>query len=166
MIQQIKDYQYHHNGETNESTSKENLETRHTSKSKNIKFSNESRRRNRYKLGDTLQSDHEIIQDKSINTEMVNKLQVNDYAFIKRTDQSWTYALLVKRCYIDGQHDISSGKEKSRGSECRCNECEVMTFALDNSGQRTKTFTKKKWAKYVKCESLGLCSQLLDDDVK
>ncbi len=153
VLQQLQEHQRFHNIDAPKSTSNENLNFYYTSKSKSNNIFNQYRRRSRYTLGETLLVAHDIVQEKAINEDMVNNLQVNDYAFVKRSDQSWTYAHLIKRYNVGGQNGIDNGKATSSGLEHSFEENEVMIFALDHSGQRTKSFTKKKWAKFIKCES-------------
>lgn len=149
--QVVKKMKEQHRGkaiEINKLTSNENFDANYSPRNeRNNKFFDPNKKKRNYSLGEPLQSKHDFVHEKSINNEMVHKLQVKDCAFIKRSDRSWTYALLIKRCYTGGQRWFGIR------SECRAEETEVMTFALDPSGHKTKSIMKEKWAKFIKCES-------------
>ena len=83
-----------------------------------------------YILGQALRTPkHMIIENcPQAATEKVSQLKKYDFAFIKRSDGSWTYAILAYR---------------SEEDEC-------MMFVMDERGS-TKVFTKKQWAKWVCC---------------
>ncbi len=104
-----------------------------------------------YSLGDKLRSNDDIIHDEVRNMDMISKLQVDDYAFIKRSDSSWTYALLKKRFPV-----FEPNLERNNGHRYsdfgREEETEILTFSLDPMGQSKKTIERKKWAKCIRCE--------------
>jgi hypothetical protein len=87
--------------------------------------------RNDYSLGDKARcTSHMIIRDDPQEAfHQVSRLKQHDFAFVKRTDGLWTYAILAHR-YID------------EGEEC-------MLFVMHQRGS-TKTITKKKWASLVR----------------
>mmetsp|Transcript_9569 Transcript_9569/g.19040 ORF Transcript_9569/g.19040 Transcript_9569/m.19040 type:complete len:462 (-) Transcript_9569:126-1511(-) len=103
-----------------------------------------------YLLGDKLRSNDDIIHDEARNMVMISNLQVNDHAFIKRSDSSWTYALLTKRF-----HGSEPYREREKGSQndfdSRGEEAETMTFSLDPLCHSKKTIERKKWAKCIRC---------------
>jgi hypothetical protein len=88
--------------------------------------------RSDYFLGDAVRcSSHMIIQDDPKEAfGQVSRLKQHDFAFIKRTDGLWTYAILAHR-YGDDE-----------GEEC-------MMFVMHQIGS-TKTITKKKWVSFVR----------------
>jgi hypothetical protein len=72
-----------------------------------------------------------IIQDDPQEAfSQVSRLKQHDFAFIKRTDGLWTYAILAHR-YVDDE-----------GEEC-------MMFVMHQIGS-TKTITKRKWVSFVR----------------
>lgn len=83
-----------------------------------------------YKLGQALRSPtHMIIENcPQAAMEKVSQLKNYDFAFIKRSDGSWTYAILAFR---------------SEEEEC-------MMFVM-NEGGSTKVIKKNQWAKWVRC---------------
>jgi hypothetical protein len=86
--------------------------------------------RNDYSLGDKAKcTSHMIIQDDPQEAfNQISRLKQHDFAFVKRTDGMWTYAILAHR-YID------------EGEEC-------MMFVMHQIGS-TKTITKRKWVNFV-----------------
>jgi hypothetical protein len=88
--------------------------------------------RSDYSLGDKVKcSSHMIIQDDPQEAfSQVSRLKQHDFAFIKRTDGLWTYAILAHR-YVDDE-----------GEEC-------MMFVMHQIGS-TKTITKRKWVSFVR----------------
>ena len=82
-----------------------------------------------YKLGETLRSPSHMIasaQPTSEENMNIDSLQKHDFAFIKRSDGSYTYSILA----------------------CIDDEGERMTFVLDNKGS-TKVIRKRHWNKLV-----------------
>ena len=86
-----------------------------------------------YELGETLRSPSHMIDNiaqpittSEENTNMGSLLQKHDFAFIKRSDGSYTYAILA----------------------CIDKDGERMTFVLDNYGS-TKVVRKRNWEKLV-----------------
>ncbi|KAL3773826.1 hypothetical protein ACHAWO_006930 [Cyclotella atomus] len=86
-----------------------------------------------YSLGDTAKCpSHMIVQDcPQAALERVSQLKDHDVAFIKRTDNSWTYAVLVHR-YVSN----------AEGDDC-------MLFVMNQTGA-TKTIKKDQWASFVR----------------
>jgi hypothetical protein len=86
--------------------------------------------RSDYSLGDIASRSHMIIPDDPQDAfNLVSRLKQYDFAFIKRTDGSWTYALLAYR-YVD------------EGKEC-------MLFVLDQGGLM-KVIKKTQWSNFIR----------------
>jgi len=94
--------------------------------------------RNDYTLGETARStSHMIIEScpqKALHR--ASQLKNHDFAFVKRMDGSWTYAILAYRSSVDG-NSVSS-------------EDECMMFVMNEEGA-TKTIKKRQWAEFVRC---------------
>jgi hypothetical protein len=88
--------------------------------------------RSDYSLGDVARCvSHLIIPDDPQEAfGQVSQLKQYVFAFIKRTDGLWTYAILAHRCVDD------------EGEEC-------LMFVMDQRGS-TKTITKNKWVSFVR----------------
>jgi hypothetical protein len=88
-----------------------------------------------YQLGDLARCpSHMIIKPCPQSAlEKASQLQNYDFAFIRRTDESWTYAILAKN------HLPSSDSNE-----------EYMIFVMNTRGS-TKIIKKKLWASYVRC---------------
>lgn len=112
--------------------------------SNNIRTMTSSGARCDYILGDIAKcSSHMIILAETTNDpqhhekalHQVSQLKQHDFAFIKRADGSWTYAILAHR-YIQGDTN----------EEC-------MMFVL-NEGGATKTIKKRQWVNFVRVVAL------------
>lgn len=90
-----------------------------------------------YEIGETLRSPTHMIayQSNSTSIEAINALQKHNFAFIKRTDGSFTYSILACR------NDDTEG-----GEEC-------MTFVVHPNGS-TKVIRKRHWKKLVRLVSI------------
>jgi hypothetical protein len=88
--------------------------------------------RSDYSLGDVARcTSHMIIQDDPQEVfDQVSQLKQHDFAFIRRTDGLWTYAIL-SHSFVDDE-----------GEEC-------MMFVMHQNGS-TKTIRKKKWVSFVR----------------
>jgi hypothetical protein len=88
--------------------------------------------RNDYSLGDVAKcTSHMIIRDDPQEAfNQVSRLKQYVFAFVKRTDGLWTYAILAHR-FVDDEGE------------------EYMLFVMHQRGS-TKTITKKKWASLVR----------------
>jgi hypothetical protein len=87
--------------------------------------------RSDYSLGDVARRSHMIIPDDTQAAfNQVSRLKLHNFAFIKRTDGSWTYALLAHR-YFDADEE------------------ECMMFVLQEDGSK-KTIKKRQWASFVR----------------
>lgn len=75
-----------------------------------------------------------IDHNPSTATLKVFTLKNYDFAFIKRTDGSWTYAILAYRSNDDDDDDQE----------------ECMMFVMNAAGS-TKVIKRHQWAKYVRC---------------
>jgi hypothetical protein len=91
--------------------------------------------RSDYFLGDLARSlSHMMIETcPQAALKTASQLQNYDFAFIKRSDESWTYAILAYR------HLSNSDSNE-----------EYMIFVMDEEGS-TKTIKKKQWASFVRC---------------
>jgi hypothetical protein len=87
-----------------------------------------------YNLGDEAKCpSHMIIQDcPQAAFDKVSRLKQHNFAFVRRTDASWTYAILADRHVDDSRGD---------------NEC--MMFVLNQTGL-TKTIKRDRWASFVR----------------
>lgn len=90
--------------------------------------------RSDYFLGDLAKCpSHMVIEDcPQAALEKVSQLRQYDFAFIKRTDGSWTYAILAHR-----------HKPPNEDDEC-------MMFVMTEAGS-TKIIKKKLWGNFVRC---------------
>lgn len=80
-----------------------------------------------YKLGQVLRSSSHMNPDQT----QVSSLNNYDFAFIKRTDGTWTYAILAYRSTLDN------------GEEC-------MMFVMNEAGS-TKLIRRRQWGEFVRC---------------
>ena len=87
-------------------------------------------RRDDYALGEKARSSSHMMS--AICPQSVYQLKNYDFAFVKRSNGSWTYAILAYR---------------SRGSSY---EEEHMMFVLDEEGS-SKVIVEKDWARYIRC---------------
>ena len=90
--------------------------------------------RSDYILWDTVRSpSHMIVEDCSeAALHKASQLKLHDFAFIKRSDGSWTYAILACR----------------NTSEVNNEEC--MMFVMNETGS-IKYIKKRKWASFIRC---------------
>ena len=88
-----------------------------------------------YKLGDKLQSIDETINRRAnggrSHLEAICHLKPKDGAFVKRTDRSYTFAVVIKR-YLDPRH-----------------EEEMLLFALNSKGS-TKIVPQRQWKSCIR----------------
>ena len=85
-----------------------------------------------YALGDTARSPAHMILD----NRSVNSLQMHDFAFIKRSDGSYSYAILADR-------DVRAKKNCNNGDTEEC-----MIFVMDLTGA-TKMIRQGNWDEFV-----------------
>eukprot|EP00956_Cyclotella_meneghiniana_P034219 scaffold102510_cov57-Cyclotella_meneghiniana.AAC.3 len=83
-----------------------------------------------YTLGEKARSFSHMMD--AIRPQSVYQLKNGDFAFVKRSNGSWTYAMLAHR---------------SRGSSY---EDEHMMFVLDEKGS-SKVIDEKDWARFIRC---------------
>ena len=88
-----------------------------------------------YKLGDSPRCLSHVIIDTSPQAalERVSRLNPHDFAFVKRSNKSWSCAILASR-FVDIYNE------------------EHMVFALDEKGL-TKSIKRSQWASCVRCVS-------------
>ncbi|KAL7477062.1 hypothetical protein ACHAW6_002878 [Cyclotella cf. meneghiniana] len=84
--------------------------------------------------------------DQSKASQRVANLRIHDFAFVYRSDHTWTYAIIADRP-VDG-----NGAEAS------------IRFVLDESGN-TKTLKKKHWARYVRLVNTNPLRTLLSESL-
>eukprot|EP00956_Cyclotella_meneghiniana_P039665 scaffold176605_cov60-Cyclotella_meneghiniana.AAC.1 len=94
------------------------------------------RGRGDYVLGECARSLSHMMIDSSPHEIKVTELEKHDFAFVKRSDGSWSYAILAHR-------------HRSRNEEN-----EYMMFVLNYVGA-TKTFKKRQWAKGIRCVAIS-----------
>lgn len=89
--------------------------------------------RNDYSLGQVARSSAHMVIESSRQeaADRISEFKPYDFAFIKRTNDSWTYAILAYRSANDSQE-----------------ECMVFVMSL---GASTKTIKKGKWAELIRC---------------
>ena len=87
-------------------------------------------RRDDYTLGETARSSSHMMSENC--PQSVYQLKNYDFAFVKRSNGSWTYAILAHR---------------SQGSSC---EDEIMMFVTDEKGC-TKVIAESDWASFIRC---------------
>jgi len=88
--------------------------------------------RSDYALGEVARSlSHMIIAASPQEASDVSLLKSHDFAFIKRTDESWTYSILSYRAVDESLE-------------------EYMVFVLSVGGS-TKRIKKRQWAEYIRC---------------
>ncbi len=85
-----------------------------------------------YELGDKVRGDHHMMIPKTVTEALQNASSLNalDFAFVRRSDGSWTYAIVAERVF-----------HKDLGL--------VLRFVLDKKGT-TKTIRRKYWEKGVR----------------
>jgi hypothetical protein len=83
-----------------------------------------------YEIGDKGSDEDMIITSKRETAAAVAQIRVNDAAFVRRSDGSWTYAV-VKDRVDDGRHESIRFKVNTRGS--------------------TKSFPPSQWGTYIRC---------------
>ena len=89
-----------------------------------------------YDLGDSLQCSSHIINDACPQAaiERVSRLNHYDFAFVKRSNGSWSYAILASR-FVGMYND------------------EYMVFVLNKIGS-TKVVNRSQWASCVRCVAM------------
>jgi hypothetical protein len=99
------------------------------------------------RLGDTGTSYDMIFEpDQNKASQHVANLRIHDFAFVYRSDHSWTYAIIADRP-VEG-----NGAEAS------------IRFVLDESGN-TKTLKKEHWARYVRLVNTNPLRNLLSESL-
>lgn len=108
-------------------------------KSHMAKQTNEMQTTLRYVLGETVRSasDMAIEECPEKAAEKASKLKNYDFAFIKRSDGSWTYAILVCRVFL------ASGNKQKNSRE------EGMLFVASDKGC-IKVIRKPYWAEFIR----------------
>eukprot|EP00956_Cyclotella_meneghiniana_P038816 scaffold160318_cov23-Cyclotella_meneghiniana.AAC.1 len=86
-----------------------------------------------YTIGDVAESSSHMMIETCPRAALINacQLKTHDFAFVKRSDGSWTYAILAGHC-----KDID-------------NE-EAMVFVMNEKGC-TKLIKQRDWAKLIRC---------------
>ena len=89
-----------------------------------------------YSLGEKPRSSSHIIIESSTQkaTEMVSRLKIHDFAWIKRSNGSWTYAILAYKSYIENALGIKE---------------ECLVFAMSTRGA-TRAIKKHQWAECIR----------------
>lgn len=91
-----------------------------------------------YLLGETARSPSDMIIESCPQKYAKNAAQLKnyDFAFVKRTDGSWTYSILASRSFI-------GGLEPNEPPE------EFMLFVMSDGGS-TKLIKKRQWADFIR----------------
>lgn len=107
------------------------------------------RLRRAYSIGEKIRSDdsHMVIEPTSEQAiKTVNSLEKHDFAFVKRRDGSFTYAILVERTF-----QLTDGANVGDGATTE----ECMIFAIDSIGS-TKMVRRRHWSEFVHLEGRGM----------
>lgn len=97
----------------------------------------------KYVLGEPLHSHHDSLPEGSKeNNNAVCNLKKHDFAFVMRSDRTWSYAILAER--YSHPRCADGNKDKSEDMEG------AMTFVIDPLG-RTKKIRQKYWGKCIRC---------------
>ena len=93
-----------------------------------------------YSLGETVRSPSHIIIEKTseLATQAVNTLQKRDFAFVRRSDGSYSFATLAYRSF---EPMIKAAKNDAITEE-------YMTFVMDDIGS-IKMIRQRHWSKLV-----------------
>jgi len=108
-----------------------------------------------YLLGETTRShSHMIIEPISGRSlQAINSLQKHDFAFVKRSDGSYSYAILAYR---------SSEPIKGRANKnSAIAEEECMIFVMNGIGN-TKTIRQRYWSEFVRLPYIAPCQEIPD----
>ena len=107
-----------------------------------------------YVLGDVIRSSsHMMIEcntDRAIKA--VDSLQIHDFAWVKRSDGLFTYAILAYRASINNESNHNR------------HPTEYMYFVVDDSGS-TKMVVKKHWHDSVRRVKPNHCSRIIDSSI-
>ena len=99
-----------------------------------------------YKLGETLRSPSHMIVESTpqIATRAVGTLKKHDFAFVKRSDGSYSYAIVAYRSMepIKGSSRHDASKDPPVEEEC-------MAFIINDTGS-TKTIRRRHWSDLVR----------------
>ena len=95
--------------------------------------------RNDYILGDFVRSPSHMIADPT--SQDISSLQKHDFAFIKRSNGSYSYAILAFRSFMPI-------KDGTRTEEC-------MTFVMKENGS-TKIIRERSWSEFVRPASVKI----------
>lgn len=93
--------------------------------------------RSDYRLGEFARSPSHMINDPTSSRRVIRSLKKLDFAFIKRSCGSFSYAVIVDRYYCS----VVDGEE------------EVLVFMV-NSSQSTKSFPERLWKSFI----AGVCN--------
>jgi len=110
--------------------------------------------RHDYNLGDTARSSsHMIIEtDTQRAIESISKLTSHDFAFVKRSDGSYSYSILAYQSsstqVVEEESLITRPPQLQQGEEVE----ESMTFVLSNAGC-TKIIKKNQWSQCIRLVS-------------
>ena len=88
-----------------------------------------------YSLGETARFASHIINEQT-NIRAVNSLRKHDFAFVKRRDGSYSYAILACRSF-----EPIKGAKNDHTEEC-------MTFVMNDTGS-TKMIRQRHWSEFV-----------------
>jgi len=78
----------------------------------------------------------------------IDSLKRHDFAFVKRSDGTYTYAILAFR-----SSDINSKKATVVEEDSEEGDDEKMVFVMNNNGS-TKIIRKKYWSKLIRFVSM------------
>ena len=106
--------------------------------------------RHDYNLGDTARSSsHMIIEtDTQRAIQSIGTLSSHDFAFVKRSDGTYTFSILAYRSsstHVDEESLITRPPQLQQGEEVE----ESMTFVLSNAGC-TKIIKKSQWSQCIR----------------
>eukprot|EP00584_Thalassiosira_punctigera_P000525 CAMPEP_0172527054 /NCGR_PEP_ID=MMETSP1067-20121228/1837_1 /TAXON_ID=265564 ORGANISM="Thalassiosira punctigera, Strain Tpunct2005C2" /NCGR_SAMPLE_ID=MMETSP1067 /ASSEMBLY_ACC=CAM_ASM_000444 /LENGTH=200 /DNA_ID=CAMNT_0013310713 /DNA_START=131 /DNA_END=733 /DNA_ORIENTATION=+ len=105
-----------------------------------------------YNLGETLRNtSHMIVEPRpELASRAADSLKKHDCAFIRRSDGSYSYAILAYRSLAPPSEDEIDGKNRSGSSERSLEE--VMAFVMDTAGS-LKVLKREQWSRLVRLVS-------------
>ena len=114
--------------------------------------------RENYFLGDAVRSPAHMMTQPSneeLGALMVGTLNRHEYAFLRRSDGSYSYAILAYRSTMPVKKRPRASSEQNY-ADPPTEEC--MTFVVDDRGS-TKTIRERHWGEQVRLVSLQGCEQ-------
>ena len=104
-----------------------------------------------YVLGEySRDTSHMIMPQDDVHAmQLVNTLSKHDFAFVKRLNGTYSYAILAYRTSSSNTNEDDNEKKSEEG----------IAFVMDDSGS-TKMIRKKYWCEYIRLVSMQDCSMI------